>query len=87
MNARVVLCIEMSFGSVCFRSGVVVAWLVSMAGCHGPNSDVQSTYSSQATLEERYPSDTYTMANINITYEDEHGEIYTEMSEVSCIVI
>ncbi|GBP43046.1 hypothetical protein EVAR_96305_1 [Eumeta japonica] len=48
-------------------------WLALVHG-HGSGGDVEGV---------RYgpPTTTYTAAYINITYEDEHGEIYTETSD------
>lgn len=65
-------------------------WVVTLVKCHAPaptGGDVEQkgTFPTPP-IEERYVSDTYTMANINITYEDEHGEMYTETSEVSVFI-
>lgn len=61
-------------------------WVVSIVGCHSasiaPGSDLESVRYNP--VDEK-PLDTYTVANINITYEDEHGETYTETSEVCCL--
>ncbi|XP_072945541.1 E3 ubiquitin-protein ligase goliath [Epargyreus clarus] len=57
-------------------------WVVSIVGCHSdaiaPGSELESVRYSPG---DEKPLDTYTVANINITYEDEHGETYTETSE------
>ncbi|KAL4713455.1 hypothetical protein ACJJTC_010440 [Scirpophaga incertulas] len=50
---------------------------IALVGCHAPGSELESVRYGPA--EERF--DTYTVANINITYEDEHGKIWSEISE------
>ncbi|CAG5054307.1 unnamed protein product [Parnassius apollo] len=57
-----------------------LGWVTVMVGCHTPSSELESVRYGPA--DERFGSDTYTVANINITYEDEHGKLYTETSEV-----
>lgn len=57
-----------------------IGWVVSIVGCHTPGTELESV--RYGPTEDRFGSDTYTVANINITYEDEHGELYTETSEV-----
>lgn len=57
-----------------------IGLVVSIVGCHAPSSDLESV--RYGPTEDRFGGDTYTVANINITYEDEHGELYTETSEV-----
>ncbi|XP_028170875.1 protein goliath isoform X1 [Ostrinia furnacalis] len=52
---------------------------IALVGCHAPGSELESVRYGPA--EERTPFDTFTVANINITYEDEHGIMYTEISE------
>ncbi|XP_047508320.1 protein goliath-like isoform X1 [Pieris napi] len=61
-------------------SGLAVSWVVTFVQCHTAGSELESTRYGPA--EERFGSDTYTIANINITYEDEHGEMFTDTSEV-----
>lgn len=56
---------------------------IAIVGCHAPGSELESV--RYGPSEERF--DTFTVANINITYEDEHGVMYTEISEVSCLGI
>lgn len=56
-----------------------IGLVVSIVGCHAPSSDLESV--RYGPSEDRFGGDTYTVANINITYEDEHGELYTETSE------
>ncbi|KAJ0172619.1 hypothetical protein K1T71_011758 [Dendrolimus kikuchii] len=56
-----------------------LGWMVSLVGCHTPGSELEPV--RYRPTDERFVSDTYTMANINITYKDEHGEEYTETSE------
>ncbi|XP_034836669.1 E3 ubiquitin-protein ligase goliath isoform X1 [Maniola hyperantus] len=56
-----------------------LGWFVSIVGCHTPGSELESV--RYGPSEERFGSDTYTVASINITYKDEHGEVYTETSE------
>lgn len=56
-----------------------LGWMVTLVGCHTPGSELESV--RYGPTEERVVSDTYTVANINITYKDEHGEEYTETSE------
>lgn len=53
---------------------------IALVGCHAPGSELESVRYGPA--EERATFDTFTVANINITYEDEHGVMYTEISEV-----
>lgn len=60
-----------------------LGWVVTLVGCHSPGSELESVRYGPTTADERFVSDTYTVANINITYQDEHGEEYTETSEVS----
>lgn len=60
---------------------VTLGWVASIVGCHTPGTELESVRYGPG--DDRFASDTYTQANINITYEDEHGEIYTETSEVS----
>lgn len=63
-------------------SGLATLGLVtSLVGCHTPGSELESVRYGP-TSDDRIISDTYTVANINITYQDEHGEEYTETSEV-----
>ncbi|CAH2979335.1 unnamed protein product [Chilo suppressalis] len=50
----------------------------ALVGCHAPGSELESVRYGPAE-EQRF--DTFTVANINLTYEDEHGLIYTEISE------
>lgn len=57
--------------------------LVTLVEGHAPGSELESVRYGPSTTDERFLSDTYTVANINITYRDEHGEEYTETSEVS----
>ncbi|KAL0829899.1 hypothetical protein ABMA28_003377 [Loxostege sticticalis] len=52
---------------------------IALVGCHAPGSELESVRYGPA--EERATFDTFTVANINITYEDEHGVMYTEISE------
>lgn len=61
--------------------GVALGCFVSLVGGHTAANDLESVRFGPA--EDRFPSDSYTVANINITYEDEHGEMYTETTEVS----
>ncbi|CAK1589050.1 unnamed protein product [Parnassius mnemosyne] len=56
-----------------------LGWATVMVGCHTPGSELESVRYGPA--DERFGSDTYTVANINITYEDEHDKLYTETSE------
>lgn len=56
-----------------------LGWMVSLVGCHTPGSELESV--RYGPTDEHFVSDTYTVANINITYRDEHGEEYTETSE------
>ncbi|XP_022823736.1 protein goliath isoform X2 [Spodoptera litura] len=56
-----------------------LGWVVSLVGCHTPGSELESV--RYGPTDDRFISDTYTVANINITYRDEHGEVYTETSE------
>lgn len=56
---------------------------IALVGCHAPGSELESGRYGPA--EERF--DTFTVANINLTYEDEHGVMYTEISEVSLYVV
>lgn len=65
-----------------FFGWAACSWMVSFVGCHSPGAQVEQVTGPGSNPEERSPRDTYTMANINVTYEDEHGEIYTETSEV-----
>ncbi|XP_026736179.1 protein goliath isoform X3 [Trichoplusia ni] len=60
-------------------SGLAAFGWVVLVGCHNPGSELESVRYGPA--DDRFPSDTYTVANINITYKDEHGEEYTETSE------
>lgn len=62
-----------------------LGWVVSLVGCHTPGSELESV--RYGPTDDRFISDTYTVANINITYRDEHGEVYTETSEVSDLCI
>lgn len=57
--------------------------LVAFVSGHAAGGELESV--RYGPTEDRFPShsDSYTVANINITYEDEHGEMYTETSEVS----
>lgn len=61
-------------------SVAALGWLVNLVGCHAPGSELESVRYGPA--DEKFISDTYTVANINTTYEDEHGKMYTETSEV-----
>ncbi|XP_045504825.1 protein goliath-like isoform X2 [Colias croceus] len=61
-------------------SGLALSWVVTLVGCHSPGSELESVRYGPG--DERFTSDTYTIANINITYEDEHGEIFNDTSEV-----
>lgn len=63
---------------------VAMGWVVSLVGCHTPGSELESV--RYGPTEDRFISDTYTVSNINITYRDEHGEEYTETSEVSDLI-
>ncbi|KAJ8728672.1 hypothetical protein PYW07_006368 [Mythimna separata] len=56
-----------------------LGWVVSLVGCHTPGSELESV--RYGPTDDRFISDTYTVANINITYKEEHGEEYTETSE------
>ncbi|XP_047027409.1 protein goliath-like isoform X1 [Helicoverpa zea] len=56
-----------------------LGWVVALVGCHTPGSELESV--RYGPTDDRFISDTYTVANINITYKDEHGEEYTETSE------
>ncbi|XP_039747720.1 protein goliath isoform X2 [Pararge aegeria] len=56
-----------------------LGWFVSIVGCHTPGSELESV--RYGPTDERFGSDTYTVASINITYKDEHGELYTDTSE------
>lgn len=58
-----------------------LGWVVSLVGSSTPGSELESV--RYGPTDERYGSDTYTVANINLTYQDEHGAMYTETSEVS----
>ncbi|XP_045504826.1 protein goliath-like isoform X3 [Colias croceus] len=60
-------------------SGLALSWVVTLVGCHSPGSELESVRYGPG--DERFTSDTYTIANINITYEDEHGEIFNDTSE------
>lgn len=68
-------------------SGLAALGLVtSLVGCHAPGNELESVRYGP-TSDDRFISDTYTVANINITYQDEHGEEYTETSEVSTLLL
>ncbi|XP_026751739.1 E3 ubiquitin-protein ligase goliath [Galleria mellonella] len=54
-----------------------LGWFTAFVGCHAPGSELESVRYGPA--EDRI--DTFTIANINLTYEDEHGGVYTETSE------
>lgn len=56
-----------------------LGWFVSFVGCHSPGSELDSV--RYGPTDDRFGGDIYTVARINITYEDEHGEMYTETSE------
>ncbi|KAG6440340.1 hypothetical protein O3G_MSEX001248 [Manduca sexta] len=61
-------------------SGIATfGWVVTLVGCHAPGSELESV--RFGPTDEKFVSDTYTVANINITYKDEHGVIYSETSE------
>lgn len=60
-------------------SSLALGWVVSLVGCHTPGSELESV--RYGPTEERV-SDTFTVANINITYKDEHGTVFSEISEV-----
>lgn len=64
----------------------ILGCLVACVSGHTPGSELESV--RYGPSDDRFPnhSDSYTVAMINITYEDEHGEIYTETSEVSFYV-
>ncbi|CAH0719046.1 unnamed protein product, partial [Brenthis ino] len=62
-----------------WSSVATIGWVVSIVGCHTPGTELESV--RYGPTEDRFGSDTYTVANINITYEDEHGVLYTETSE------
>ncbi|XP_041970117.1 protein goliath-like [Aricia agestis] len=62
-----------------WSSLATLGWLASIAGCHSPGNELESV--RYAAADDRIGSDTYVVANINITYEDEHGVIYSETSE------
>lgn len=57
-----------------------LGWVAVLVACHSPSNEMEPVRYGPA--DERFVSDTYTVANINITYEDEHGMPYTETSEV-----
>lgn len=59
-------------------SSLALGWVVSLVGCHTPGSELESV--RYGPTDERL-SDTYTVANINITYKDEHGTVFSEISE------
>ncbi|XP_026318144.1 protein goliath-like isoform X2 [Hyposmocoma kahamanoa] len=63
-----------------WSSLAAISWFAAFVGCHTPSSELES---GRYGGDERFmgSSDTFTVVNINITYEDEHGEIYTEISE------
>ncbi|CAH2087901.1 unnamed protein product [Euphydryas editha] len=56
-----------------------LGWFVSIVGCHSPGNELESV--RYGPIDDRFGGDIYTVARINITYEDEHGEMYTETSE------
>lgn len=60
-----------------------LGWFVSFVGCHSPGSELDSV--RYGPTDDRFGGDIYTVARINITYEDEHGEMYTETSEVGIL--
>lgn len=63
-----------------------LGWMVTLVGCHTSGSELESVRyaaTDERIISDKY-TDKYTVANINITYKDEHGEEYTETSEVSC---
>ncbi|XP_063366159.1 E3 ubiquitin-protein ligase goliath-like [Cydia amplana] len=55
-----------------------LGWLV-VVGCHTPGTELESVRYGPG--DDRFTSDTFTQANINISYKDEHGEQYSETSE------
>lgn len=69
-----------------WSSLAAISWFAGLVGCHTPSTELES---GRYGGDERFmgSSDTYTVVNINITYEDEHGDIYTEISEVSFIYL
>lgn len=65
-----------------WSSLAAISWVAGLVGSTAhAGSELES--GRYVPGDERIISDTYTVANINITYEDEHGEVYTETSEVS----
>ncbi|XP_026491864.2 E3 ubiquitin-protein ligase goliath-like isoform X1 [Vanessa tameamea] len=56
-----------------------LGWFVSFVGCHTPGSELESV--RYGPTDDRFGGDIYTVAKINITYEDEHGELSTDTSE------
>ncbi|XP_059060989.1 E3 ubiquitin-protein ligase goliath-like [Achroia grisella] len=54
-----------------------LGWFTAFVGCHAPGSELESVRYGPA--EDRI--DTFTIANINVTYEHERRGIYTEISE------
>ncbi|XP_060806172.1 E3 ubiquitin-protein ligase goliath-like isoform X2 [Amyelois transitella] len=54
-----------------------LGWLTALVGCHDPGSELGSVRYGPA--EDRI--DTVTNALINLMYDDEHGEVYSEISE------
>ncbi|CAB3251687.1 unnamed protein product [Arctia plantaginis] len=56
-----------------------LGWIVTLVRCHSTGNELESV--RYGPTDERFVSDKYTVANINITYRDEHGEEYTETSE------
>ncbi|XP_061380801.1 E3 ubiquitin-protein ligase goliath-like isoform X1 [Danaus plexippus] len=53
--------------------------LIGFVGGQSPSSELEAV--RYGPSEERIASDTFTVADINITYKDEHGVYYTETSE------
>ncbi|XP_037976157.2 protein goliath isoform X1 [Plutella xylostella] len=59
--------------------GVCALGWLSLVGCHSAGSELESVRYGPA--EDRFPGDSFVFAAINVTYEDEHGEIYSDVSE------
>ncbi|CAG9782545.1 unnamed protein product [Diatraea saccharalis] len=51
---------------------------ITLVRCHAPGSELESVRYGPS---EGHPFDTFTVANINITYEDEHGRMYSDISQ------
>lgn len=71
----------MHINNLWFGGVTALGCLVSIVGCHElSNGDISPTV-TQKQFEDGFSSETYSLALIQISYKNEHGEMYEEASE------